>query len=86
MFFFSSKNLGNFNLTKEDTNLEVVIMAGGIGSRLKPLTNIIPKPLIPVQDKTIIEKIIERFYNQGFERFILSINYKRNIIKYLFIC
>ena len=56
-------------------------MAGGIGSRLKPLTNIVPKPLIPVQDKTVIEKIIERFYEQGFEKFILSINYKSNIIK-----
>ena len=55
-------------------------MAGGIG-RLKPLTNIVPKPLIPVQDKTVIEKIIERFYEQGFEKFILSINYKSNIIK-----
>ncbi len=79
--YFSSKSLGNFNLTKEETDLEVVIMAGGIGARLKPLTNIIPKPLIPVQDKTIIEKIMERFYEQGFERFILSINYKSNIIK-----
>ena len=69
------------NLNKEDTNLEVVIMAGGIGSRLKPLTNIVPKPLIPVQDKTVIEKIIEKFYEQGFEKFILSINYKSNIIK-----
>ena len=79
--YFSSKNQGTINLTKEDTNLEVVIMAGGIGSRLKPLTNIVPKPLIPVQDKTVIEKIIERFYEQGFEKFILSINYKSNIIK-----
>ena len=79
--YFLSKNLRTFDLTKEDINLDVVIMAGGIGSRLKPLTNIVPKPLIPVQDKTVIEKIIERFYEQGFEKFILSINYKSNIIK-----
>ena len=71
----------NFNITEEDKKLDVVIMAGGLGSRLRPLTNIIPKPLIPLQDKTVIEKIIERFYEQGFEKFILSINYKSNIIK-----
>ena len=79
--YFSSKNLENFNITKEDKKLDVVIMAGGMGSRLRPLTNIVPKPLIPLQDKTVIEKIIEKFYEQGFEKFILSINYKSNVIK-----
>ena len=42
-------------------NLPVVIMAGGKGTRLKPITNVLPKPLIPIGDKTIIEHIIERF-------------------------
>lgn len=79
--YFLSKNFNNFNLTEEDKKLEVVIMAGGEGSRLRPLTNIVPKPLIPLQDKTVLEKIIEKFYDQGFKKFILSINYKSNIIK-----
>ena len=43
-------------------------MAGGIGGRLKPLTNIVPKPLIPVQDKTVIEKLLKDFMSKGFEK------------------
>ena len=82
--YFLSKSFYNLDLTKADTNLEVVIMAGGEGSRLRPLTNILPKPLIPLQDKTVIEKIIESFTRQGFGKFVLSVNYKSNIIKSFF--
>lgn len=63
-------------------NLPVVIMAGGIGSRLKPLTNVLPKPLIPINDKTFLEEIFERFNNQGCNTFYISINYKADLIKY----
>ncbi len=59
----------------------VVIMAGGKGERLKPLTNIIPKPLIPVSGKTIIEEIIDRFLAVSCKRFYLSVNYKADTIK-----
>lgn len=65
-------------------NLPVVIMAGGMGSRLKPITNVIPKPLIPINDKTIIEDIMDRFVHQGCSEFHLSVNYKADLIRYYF--
>jgi dTDP-glucose pyrophosphorylase len=63
-------------------NLPVVIMAGGKGTRMKPLTNVIPKPLIPIGDKTIIEEIMDRFVGYDCNDFYLSINYKAEIIKH----
>jgi len=65
-------------------NLPVVIMAGGRGSRLKPLTNVIPKPLIPINNKTIIEDIMDRFVEHGCHQFYLSVNYKAELIRYYF--
>ncbi len=62
-------------------NLPVVIMAGGEGNRLKPLTNILPKPLIPIGEKTILELIMEKFYEVGCSPFYLSLNYKAEMIK-----
>ena len=65
-------------------DLPIVIMAGGKGSRLKPLTNVIPKPLIPINDKTIIEDIMDRFVEHGCHDFYLSVNYKSDMIRYYF--
>lgn len=62
----------------------VVIMAGGIGTRLSPYTNILPKPLIPVGDYPIVEHIINRFCSYGCEQFYMIVNYKRNMIKAYF--
>ncbi|MBF0483572.1 MAG: NTP transferase domain-containing protein [Candidatus Omnitrophica bacterium] len=62
----------------------VVIMAGGKGTRLDPFTRVIPKPLIPVGDKTIIETIISKFCNQGAQEFYISINHKSRMIKAFF--
>lgn len=62
----------------------VVIMAGGKGQRLSPLTNIIPKPLIPISEKTIIEEIMDRFVNINCSEFYLSVNYKADDIKEYF--
>ncbi len=62
--------------------LPVVIMAGGFGTRLKPLTNVLPKPLLPVGDTTIIEQIFKRFSRHGSSRFYISVNYKAELIKY----
>lgn len=69
---------------KKDThlNLPVVIMAGGKGTRLQPLTNVIPKPLIPVGDKTILEVIMDRFVDVGCHEFYMSVNYKATTIKH----
>jgi dTDP-glucose pyrophosphorylase len=65
----------------EKINLPVVIMAGGEGARLKPLTNILPKPLIPVFEKTIIEDIMDQFVKAGCNEFFISVNYKAEMIK-----
>lgn len=69
---------------KRRLELPVVIMAGGLGTRLAPFTNVLPKPLIPVGDKTVIEIIIDQFVSYGADRFILSINYKSKILKSFF--
>ena len=65
-------------------NLPVVIMAGGKGTRLDAFTNVLPKPLIPIGDKTIIEIIIEKFLEFGMLKFHISVNYKAKIIKSYF--
>ena len=63
-------------------NLPVVIMAGGKGTRLKPITNVIPKPLVPVGDKTILEVIMDQFENIGCHKFYMSVNYNADMMKY----
>jgi len=65
-------------------NLPVVIMAGGKGTRMQPLTNIIPKPLIPINEKSIIENIMDRFIDHGSHNFHISVNFKADMIKYYF--
>jgi len=65
-------------------NLPVVIMAGGKGVRLKPLTNVLPKPLIPINEKTIIENIMDNFLNVGCNNFYISVNFKYEVIQYYF--
>ena len=67
---------------REKINLPVVIMAGGKGSRLKPITNVIPKPLVPIGDKTILETILDQFEEIGCTKFYMSVNYKADIMKY----
>ncbi|WP_420906588.1 nucleotidyltransferase family protein [Candidatus Magnetaquiglobus chichijimensis] len=62
----------------------VVLMAGGLGSRLAPLTDVIPKPLLKVGSKPILEVILESFISHGFHRFFLSVNYRREMIKEYF--
>ena len=70
--------------TKNLSNVPVIIMAGGVGSRLSPFTKVLPKPLVPVNGKPIIDHIIESFRDYGCSNFILSTNYKRKILKAYF--
>lgn len=72
----------NQNDTRSKINLPVVIMAGGKGTRLLPLTNVIPKPLIPLNEKTILEMIMDQFQEIGCSRFYMSVNYKYEILRY----
>lgn len=65
-------------------NAPVAIMAGGKGTRLQPFTSVLPKPLIPVGNKTITEHIIDRFKKSGCGHFDMIINYKKNFIKSYF--
>ncbi len=59
----------------------VVIMAGGLGTRLGELTKDTPKPMLPVNNKPILKHIIELFVSHGFTKFMLSVNYKAHVIK-----
>ncbi len=69
---------------KKPFNTEVVIMAGGLGKRLDPFTQILPKPLMPVNNKPIINHIIEKFQEFNISKFTISINYKSKILKAYF--
>ena len=66
-------------------DVPVVIMAGGKGTRLEPFTKVLPKPLVPIHEKPLIEHIIERFTDVGVKDFILTINYKARIMKAFFV-
>ena len=68
--------------SREKIHLPVVIMAGGKGTRLKPITNVIPKPLVPIGDKTILETILDQFEEIGCKKFYMSVNYKADIMKF----
>lgn len=74
----------NFRLQKTRLPLDVVIMAGGRGSRLLPMTKEIPKPLLKVGDKTIIEHVIDGLVTYGITNIEISINYLGNMIKEFF--
>jgi len=65
-------------------DIPVVIMAGGKGTRLAPFTDVLPKPLIPVGGRTVIETIIDKFRDYGVKDFYISINHKAKILKAFF--
>jgi NDP-sugar pyrophosphorylase family protein len=63
---------------------EIILMAGGLGTRLRPLTNDVPKPLLRIGSKPILETIVENFVAHGFHRFHFCINYKADMIRRYF--
>jgi len=69
---------------QEKLNVPVVIMAGGKGTRMEPFTKVLPKPLVPIHEKPIIEHIVERFTEIGCSKFYMSVNYKGKILKAYF--
>lgn len=62
----------------------VILMAGGLGTRLRPLTADIPKPMLTVGSKPILETILESFSRYGFQNFYFSVNYKAEKIREYF--
>lgn len=67
-----------------DLDVPVLIMAGGKGTRLDPFTKILPKPLIPIGDKPIVELIMDQFSEFGCKEFYLTLNYKGKMIQSYF--
>lgn len=84
IYFWEDVFLNEIQYNNQVLNLPVVIMAGGKGDRLKPITNIIPKPLVPVGEKPIMEIIINNFNKLGVTEFFVSVNYKAELIEYYF--
>jgi dTDP-glucose pyrophosphorylase len=80
-----NKNIIGFetidNLDEEDPDALIVLMAGGFGKRLMPLTENTPKPMLPLVDTPILEHIIDTFIMQGFRNFCITTHYKAEIIK-----
>jgi len=70
--------------TKAKIEMPVVIMAGGRGERLDPLTRILPKALIPIGQKPVIEVIMDRFIAYGIDTFYLTVHHKNQMIKAYF--
>ena len=80
---FFNKNKKNQHFKKFSKT--VVIMAGGKGTRLEPFTNILPKPLVPINEKPVIEHIIEKFVNNNsVVNFFVTLNYKSKILRAFF--
>lgn len=78
---YNNHKNGNNSSSKKLNNLcNVLIMAGGMGTRMKPLTNFIPKPLVPINNKSLIEHVMSNFNNFGIEDFSISVNYKADQI------
>ena len=87
VYFYS--DLNNLKTQEEKKNKKIIdtaaiIMSGGKGTRLKPFTDVLPKPLMPFKGKTLIEHVVNNFLNYKINKFIFSINYKSHLIKAFF--
>jgi len=81
IFWNDDKDNKSYQNREVNLSIPVVIMAGGKGTRLYPYTKVLPKPLIPIGDTTIIERIMDKFEAFGCNEFYLTVNYKKNMIK-----
>jgi dTDP-glucose pyrophosphorylase len=79
--FFANEEVPPIPHTHASIGVPVVIMAGGKGTRLAPFTNVLPKPLIPIGERTILELIIDEFVKYGVDQFHLTINYRGEMIR-----
>ena len=76
-----SKLFGKKKNRYPNLNVPVVIMAGGKGTRMEPFTKVLPKPLIPIKEKPVIQHIIDSFLNYGINNFVLTISFKAELLK-----
>jgi len=72
---------GDEKKAEDIRDVPIVIMAGGQGTRLKPFTHVLPKPLIPIDGKPIIEHIMDRFRDAGGTSFYVTVNHKARILR-----
>lgn len=85
IIFYNQEELDYGRKAKQPIrDIPVVIMAGGKGTRLYPYTKILPKPLIPVGDVPIMERIIGKFREFGTREFYATVNYRKSMIKSYF--
>jgi len=64
--------------------MQAIILAGGMGTRLKPFTNVIPKPLVPLGDQPILEIVLRQLKSQGFDRITIAVNHLARLIQAFF--
>lgn len=78
---FGNKTFKHSVKSNSLSDIPVVIMAGGKGTRLKPFTDVLPKPLIPIKEKPIMDWIIDEFYRYGAKTFFTTLNYRGKMIE-----
>jgi dTDP-glucose pyrophosphorylase len=69
------------SIPRQGRNELVVLMAGGMGLRLRPLTEHVPKPMLKVKGKPILQRLLEQLIDQGFQRFVFTLNYLGHVIQ-----
>lgn len=82
--FLKNKNKNSTDKKGSLPEVPVIIMAGGKGTRLYPYTRILPKPLIPIGETPIMERIIQSYCEYGIDRFYVTVNYRKNMIRSYF--
>lgn len=84
LVFWENVFEGKDRIPRSDLRVPVVVMAGGKGTRLKPITNVIPKAMVPVDEKPIVEVIMDRFARIGARDFYMTVNYKAEMLESYF--
>lgn len=79
-----SQEVKHIKSQKSLKGVPVVIMAGGKGTRLYPFTKILPKPLIPIGDTPIVERIIDCYVEYGIDEYYMTVNYKKGMLRSYF--
>lgn len=68
-------------ISSERSETSIVLMAGGLGSRLRPLTETVPKPMLPIGGRPILETIIRNFTNQGYRKFFIAVKHRKEVLQ-----